>query len=132
MALIVLDASVVVAFLDPVDLHHGGAVSALEEHVEDEIVLPTSAYAEALVHAAREGELDTVKEKVKALLTRVEPIDEPIAEEAARLRAWHPALRLPDALALACGEALGADAILTADERWRGFPRVRVLEATPL
>lgn len=130
MALIVLDASVVVAFLDPVDLHHRSAVSALEEHAEDEIVLPTSAYAEALVHAAREGELDTVKEKIRSLLTRIEPIDELIAEEAALLRARHPALRLPDALVLASGDALRADVILTADRRWHDLRRVRVLEAT--
>jgi predicted nucleic acid-binding protein len=130
VALIILDASVVVAFLDPVDRHHDGAVSALEEHAAEETVLPASAYAEALVHAARMGELETVREKIKALLIRIAAIDEPVAEEAARLRARHPALRLPDALVLACGQTLEADVILTADHRWRELPRVRVLEAT--
>jgi predicted nucleic acid-binding protein len=130
VALIVLDASVVVAFLDPADAHHEGAVSALASHAEDETVLPASAYAETLVHAARQGELDAVAEKVKALLARVQPIDEPVTARAAVLRAERPALRLPDALVLACGEALAADLILTADRRWRDLPRVRVLDAT--
>jgi predicted nucleic acid-binding protein len=130
VALIVLDASVVVAFLDPADRRNESAVSALEGYAAEETVLPASAYAEVLVHAARVGELETVREKIKALLTRIAPIDEPVAEEAARLWARHPALRLPDALVLACGEALKADAILTADRRWRELPRVRVLEAT--
>ena len=82
------------------------------------------------MHAAREDELDVVAEKVKALLARIQPIDEAVAERAATLRAEHPALRLPDALVLACGDALAADAILTADRRWRYLPRVRVLETT--
>jgi predicted nucleic acid-binding protein len=131
VALIVLDASVVVAFLDPVDAHHDSAVAALEEYAEDNIVLPASAFAEALVHAAREGELEAVAGKVRAILAGIEPIGERIAERGALVRAQHPALRLPDALVLACGETLGADTVLTADRRWRNLPRVRVLEARP-
>jgi predicted nucleic acid-binding protein len=131
VALIVLDASVVVAFLDPADALHEVAVSALGDYAEDETVLPASAYAETLVHAAHEGELAAVAEKVKAVLARIQTIDEAVAERAATLRAGYPALRLPDALVLACADAVAADVILTADRRWRDVPRVRVLEATP-
>jgi hypothetical protein len=35
--------------------------------------------------------------------------------------------RLPDALVLACGELLDADAALTANRRWRRFERVSLI-----
>ncbi len=44
-----------------------------------------------------------------------------MTERAAALRAAHTGLRLPDALVLACGTELRADAVLTADRRWTGW-----------
>jgi predicted nucleic acid-binding protein len=53
---------------------------------------------------------------------------EDIAETAAELRAHHRALRLPDAVVIATGDVLGADAVLTGDARWRRVSRrVRVI-----
>lgn len=59
------------------------------------------------------------RSRIKSLLIRVAPIGEAIAERAARLRASHPMLRLPDALVIATGVELGADVILTGDRRWQ-------------
>ena len=53
MALIVLDASVVIAHLDPSDAHHSEATALLLEHADDDLRLPASAYAETLVDPAR-------------------------------------------------------------------------------
>ena len=50
----------------------------------------------------------------------IEPLTPDIAERAARLRAHHAALRLPDALVLATADALDAIAF-TCDRAW---PRV--------
>lgn len=102
-------------------------MTALVEHAEDDLVLPASAYAEALVAPAARGGAEVAKAKIKALMLRIEPIGETLAERAAVLLTSNPPLRLPDAFVLACGEALGADAVLTADRRWRRFDRVRVL-----
>ncbi len=127
MALIVLDASVVIAHLDPADPHHEAAVAALADHAAEDVRLPASAYAEALVDPARKGRADVARDKIRALLLGIEPIGEAIAERTAVLRADNPSLRLPDALVIACGEELGADAVLTTDRRWKRFGRVRVI-----
>ena len=64
---------------------------------------------------------------IDQLELRIEPIGKEIAERAASLRARSRGPRLPDAVVLACGEVLEADAILTADRRWRRFGRVLVI-----
>jgi predicted nucleic acid-binding protein len=127
VALIVLDASVVIAHLDPADAHHERATGLLLEHADDDLRLPASAYAETLVDPARSGRLDEARDAIDLLGLRIEPIDKAVADRAASLRARKRALRLPDALVLACGEVLEADAIVTADRRWRRFERVRVI-----
>lgn len=127
MALIVLDASVVIAHLDPDDALHRSATSTLLEYAGDDLRLPASAYAESLVDPARKGRLDEARAAVAALQFQIVPIDGLLAERAASLRAHERGLRLPDALVLACGELLAADAILTADRRWRRFERVRLI-----
>jgi len=130
MALIVLDASVLIAHLDPADALHEPASEAVRGHVDDELRLPTSAYSEYLVDAARAGAIGQARESVERLGLILAPIDQEIAEEAARLRARSNALRLPDALVIACGEIFEADVVLTADRRWARFPRVRVVSAS--
>jgi len=127
VALIVLDASVVIAHLDPDDALHASATSTLLECAQDDLRLPASAYAESLVDPARKGRLDETRDALAALQLEVVPIDRAVAERAASLRAHERGLRLPDALVLACGELLGADAVLTADRRWRRFERVRLI-----
>jgi predicted nucleic acid-binding protein len=127
MALIVLDASVVIAHLDPNDALHGAATEMLLEYASEDLRLPASAYAESLVDPARKGRLDEARRAIAALQLQIVPIDAAQAEGAANLRARERGLRLPDALVLACGEQLSADVILTADRRWRRFERVRLI-----
>ena len=127
MALIVVDASVVIAHLDPDDALHPQATKALLEHADDDLRLPASAYAETLVDPARSGRLDEARVALAALHLQIVPIDAPVAERAASLRARERRLRLPDALVLACGELLDADAVLTADRAWRRFERLTLI-----
>ena len=122
-----LDASVVIAHLDPGDALHSAATSGLLEHAGDDLRLPASAYAESLVDPARRGRLDEARDALAALQLQIVPIDGPLAERAASLRAHQRALRFPDALVIACGHLLGADVILTADRRSRRFDRVRLI-----
>jgi predicted nucleic acid-binding protein len=128
MALIVLDASVLIAHLDPGDAHHTPATGVLDECADDDLRLPASAYAESLVHPARRGQLAAARQRLDSLDLVIEPITAAIAERAAALRARDTALRLPDALVLACGDMLDADQIVTGDRRWtRHHRRVRVI-----
>ena len=129
MALTVLDASVVIAFLDADDAHHSAAVGAVGRVRGGQLVLPASAYAETLVDPWRSGAeaVTVVKHFLAELAIQIEPLTADIAERAARLRAAHRSLRLPDALVLATAEALDAIA-LTADRSWaRVSRRARVV-----
>jgi predicted nucleic acid-binding protein len=124
VALVVLDASVVIALLDSSDAHHGAAVSAVRQARREALALPASAYAEILVDPWRRG-LDAVavaKGFIKDLGIRIEPLTEEVAERAARLRARHRSLRLPDALVLATADALDAT-VLTCDRAWKHVTR---------
>jgi predicted nucleic acid-binding protein len=129
VALVVLDASVFIAFRSRDDAHHEGALAAMTTFGEEDLVLPASAYSEALVEPSQRG--GRVLARAKALIAelpiRVQPIDTEIAERAAVLRGKQR-VRLPDALVLATGDVLGAEVVLTADERWRKLStRVQVI-----
>jgi len=120
VALVVLDASVVIAFLDSNDPHHAAAVAAIAAARDDEIILPASAYAEVLVGPYRRGSsaVRRVDEFIADLGMRIEPLTREIASRAARLRAKAARVGLPDALVLATGDVLGVGRVLTADRAW--------------
>jgi predicted nucleic acid-binding protein len=125
----VVDASVIIAALDPSDALHGSASAALREARRHRFILPVLAFAEVLVGAARGGAREERRAESKMLsIARVEPLTMGMARTGARLRSKH-GLTLADALILATGIELKADVILTADRRWgRVDRRVKVLE----
>jgi predicted nucleic acid-binding protein len=128
VALIVLDASVVIGLLDPHDAHHEAVAETFRAHAAETLSLPASAYAEVLIGPARVGRLESAREDIAALGARVSPVDERVAENAARLRARFRSLRLADALVLAEGDSSSADMILTTDRSWASVSRrVRVI-----
>jgi predicted nucleic acid-binding protein len=120
VALVVLDASVVIAFLDPDDALHGPAVEAVVEHRRDALVLPAPALAEILVAPYRRGAeaVAAVEAFLLDLGLRIEPTTPAIARSAAKLRSESRSLRLPDAFVLATADELDADRVLTGDESW--------------
>lgn len=122
MGVTVLDAGVLIAFMDRSDVHHDEARRAIATAGgEDELVLPASAYAEILVLPNRLGgdAVERTDALVDTLPARVEPVSRRIAAGAATLRARHgQRLKLADALVIATAQALGADRILTTDGRW--------------
>jgi predicted nucleic acid-binding protein len=125
MGVTVVDAGVVIAFLDERDVHHAAARAGLDEARDrgDLIVLPASAYSETLVSASRAGDaaVRIVDALVDGLPMTVEAIGRAIAGSAAGLRAHHGrGLRLPDALVLATAQVLGADRVLTTDSDLQG------------
>lgn len=120
MGEVVLDASVLLEFLDPQDVHHSAArqVITAAVHGGDSVVVPASVLAEVLVGAARQGAdiRDEAERRLLASIDRLHPVDRDVAVHAADIRAVHPAVRLPDALVLATGRAVGGR-VLTADKR---------------
>ena len=123
MALIVLDAGVVIGVLDATDAHHDRAREALRAALDrgDALALPASAYAECLVAPFRRGarSVTAVDAFLADLAIDVEPVTRQLAKRAAQLRARHGrALRLADALVLATALHLKADRVLTTDAGW--------------
>jgi predicted nucleic acid-binding protein len=132
MATIVLDAGLLVGLLDSEAANHARATSAMLEvrHARDRMLLPSTVLAEVLAGAHRLGPaaVETVEAFVEGLVDRVCVVDREVAATAAGYRASHIFLRLPDALVLAVGQVLGADAVLTLDARWSQVDgRVRVV-----
>ena len=124
MALTALDASVLIALLDPDDPHHQAARAALDAHADDDLRIPAHTLAEALVHPVRAGKEREARRLIAGLEIAVDPVDEAVAVAAARLRARHgSALRMPDALVLAYADVSKARRVLTADARWTAWSR---------
>lgn len=122
MALIHLDAGVVIGFLDGNDAHHRSAHQVFTElHREaDGIEMAASALAECLVGPARHDSeaIVTVLHSLDRLGVRIVNLDSAIAAEAARLRAAHRQIRLPDALVIATARLRNADRLVTTDRGW--------------
>jgi predicted nucleic acid-binding protein len=118
VAPVVLDADVLIAFLDASAAQHETAVRALRPRLAKgaQILIAASVYAEILVRPLQRGSDQAVDAFIDAIGATVVPIDRVIARRAAQLRGSHRALRLPDATSLAT--ALVADAEhVTLDRR---------------
>jgi predicted nucleic acid-binding protein len=127
VALILLDASVVIAQLNADDALHARARDYLTNHLDDDLRLPASAYAEVLIGPSRTGRIDEMRDALASLGIGVEAITPEIAERAASLRSRSRTLTLGDAIVLATGDVLASDTVATGDRRWRRFDRVHVL-----
>ncbi len=89
------------------------------------IAASATAWTELLEGPLRSGDPATA-DRYRSLLSdssriRIEPVDAAIAEEAASLRARRR-IGLADSLHIATARIIGADAVLTNDEAWRGVP----------
>jgi predicted nucleic acid-binding protein len=118
VARVVLDADVLIAFLDPADAQHASAVPLLREHLAagDELLVSASVYAEILIRPIQDGTDAVVDQFVTAAGIQMIPVDRGLARASAQLRAAHPSLRLPDAMCLAAARQNGA-VLRTFDEQ---------------
>jgi predicted nucleic acid-binding protein len=112
----------VIGFLDADDAHHQKARMVLKGTLSegDSVAIAASAFAECLVGPAGRGDaaIQTVRSLVDRFPIEVVPLDVDIATTAARLRAAHRGLRLPDALVIATAIESAADQLVTTDRKW--------------
>lgn len=122
MEALILDASVVIGLLDVADAHHERAVDDVEaaDRAQRPLLLPASAYSEALVAFARVGQVDQAREAIRAMGIAIVALTEATAELAASLRARHDKLRLPDAIVLATAQEKSGE-LLSYDRRLSGL-----------
>lgn len=124
MALIHLDAGVLIGFLDDADAHHDSARSVIVDALDrgDRMAMAASAMAECLVGPSLRGDdaVEVVHDLRRRLPLEIVDLDLDIAGAAARLRARRDRLRLPDALVIATAVFGDADRLVTTDRRWPG------------
>jgi predicted nucleic acid-binding protein len=124
VASVVLDADVLIGFLDPADAQHERAVRLTRPWLtgEHELHVGAGAYAEILIRPLR-GHTDArVDAFLDAANIQIVTVDRALARSAAELRARHQSLRLPDALSLATALGLSAE-LATFDRRLQRIAR---------
>ncbi len=101
--MIVVDASVLIAYLDSEDAHHHGAVELLVSEAATEFVAATLTLGETLVGPARSGVLDAAIGALQEIgVTELELV-EGDAERLARVRS-ETNLTMPDCVVLVAAE----------------------------
>ncbi len=118
--MIILDANVLIAFLDGSDAHHEATLDLLERRLVDGFGASVLTVAEALVHPARAGREASAMESLRAIGVEVLPVTADSAEALARVRSGHR-VRMPDAVALHAAVSTGR----TRDIRRRTCDRGR-------
>lgn len=104
--MIVLDASVLIAYLDGANSHHDRARELLAREIDDDFGANTLTLAEVLVLPAGENRLDLVEAILRDLEVRELPFPEDTAVALAQLRAT-TGLKLPDCCVLLAAETVG-------------------------
>jgi predicted nucleic acid-binding protein len=124
---VALDSAAVVAFLDADDALHRAADAAIRDLISGHRFFASAVtFAEVLTGAhLQHHDDDIVRGFFADLVAGILPVEAAPAERAARLRADHKGLRMPDALILATADGHPEiDIVLTGDA---GFRSVRGL-----
>jgi predicted nucleic acid-binding protein len=129
MGVALLDTSIVIGALNRDDALHQIAGQAVRtERDRHALAISALTYAEILVGPLRAGGQAVEVVERFAAQVRIVDLSPDIARLAAELRATR-GLKLPDAVIVATGLRLEADVIMTADARWKGIPRVVVVDS---
>ncbi|HEY5856213.1 MAG TPA: type II toxin-antitoxin system VapC family toxin [Aldersonia sp.] len=104
---IVLDASVLIAYLDGENAHHGRAEDLLTREIDDDFGVNSLTLAEVLVMPARENRLDLVRTILADLEVQELPFPDDTAVKLALLRAV-TRLKMPDCCVLLAAENVRA------------------------
>lgn len=112
--MIILDANVLIAFLDESDTHHDRAVDLLERRFFDGFAASVLTVAEALVHPARVDRDTEARDALAAIGVRILPIEASDAPLLAQVRNTYR-VRMPDAVALHTAASTGSE-LATFDE----------------
>ena len=105
--MIVLDASVLIAYLDGEDDHHAAAEKLLADTIDDDLGANSLTLAEVLVVPVRAGRLEVARTALRDLEVHEVPLPADTAVRLAQLRV-STRLRMPDCCALLAAEDAGA------------------------
>ncbi|WP_299057339.1 PIN domain-containing protein [uncultured Nocardioides sp.] len=105
--MIVLDASVLIGYLETQDAHHARAEDLLAAEIEDDFAASVVTLAEVLVAPARSGRVAAVEAALSDLEVAELALPSDAARELAELRATS-ALKMPDCCVLLAALSHGA------------------------
>ena len=124
-----LAAGVVIGLLDANDPHHSAAHRAVADATNDghRLAMAASAFAECLVGPHRRGRasVEIVRSLIERLPISIIVLDAEIAATAARIRAQHLSVRLPDALVIATAASGVVQQLITTD---RNSPTAKAMK----
>lgn len=112
---IVLDASVLIAYLDGEDDHHAAAEELLAQAIEDDLAANSLTLAEVLVVPVRDDRLEPVRVALRDLEVQELPFPVDTAVRLAQLRAT-TGLKMPGCCVLLAAEDAAAS-VASFDER---------------
>ena len=112
--MIILDANVLIAFLDDTDAHHSATLVLLERRSAEEFASSVLTVAEALVHPTRADRQDAALSALNRIGVRIMAVEPADAAALARVRSAYK-LRMPGAVALHAALKAGAE-LATFDE----------------
>jgi predicted nucleic acid-binding protein len=104
---IVLDATVLIAYLDGEDNHHSRAETLLAREIDDDFAANSLTLAEVLVVPVRENRLNDVRAALQDLALQELPFPADTAAKLADLRV-STNLKMPDCCVLLAAEDAGA------------------------
>ena len=128
--MIVLDASVLIGFLDGDDNHHAAAEQLLTQGIDDDLAVNSLTLAEVLVAPVRDGRLEPVLAALHALDVQELTFPDDTAVRLAHLRVA-TGLKMPDCCVILAAEDAEAT-VASFDERlahtaeMRNLPVLRV------
>ena len=104
---IVLDANVLIAYLDGEDVHHIRAEALLAQEIDDDFAASLWTLAEVFVMPVRQQRLDAAREALAELDVQELAFPPDLAVRLAQLRA-STNLKMPDCCVLLAAEEAGA------------------------
>jgi len=104
---IILDANVLIAFLDEQDPHHRDSKDLIEANFVEGFGVSAVTLAEALVYPAKAGKEDRALFSIRRLGVKTIGVEPDDGMSIAHLRANHT-IRMPDALVLLCALPTGS------------------------
>ena len=127
--MITLDASVLIAHLQPRDPHHQAATEYLREHADEPFMIHSLTLAEVLVGGVRAGRGQELLNDLHAIGVRVADTREGKSLRLAALRV-ETGLKLPACCALDTA-LTSASTLATFDERLASAARAHHLKVAP-
>ena len=124
MGLVLLDSSVLIASLNPKDIHHQNAINS--NTVGNQFIISSISITELMPRAFKDGRSDSIWSALTAMVQEVVDLDTHLAMSAAHIRS-SKGLKTPDAIISATALARGAQ-LWTFDSRLaKATPGARLL-----